>query len=474
VSGTVSYSASGSVATFTPAAALSYNTTYTATITTGATSSAGLTLAANYAWTFTTTPPDSLALTLSSGTVTVPAGGSIGLVTVNVARINSTGSIDLTVSGLPSEAAINYDEQPGLGDTGVIALNPETAAEGTYALTISATDGVATATIPLSFVINAGTTSQLASPINWSSTGPLISAVPDSTHPLIAVKDPSAFYYNNQWNIYATSVDSSGNYNMVYLNFTNWDTAAAAKPYYMDATPGFSGYHCAPEVFYFTPTNTWYMVFQSPQPQYSTTTDPTNPASWSTPQNFFASTPASAPSTWIDFFVVCDTANCYLFFSGDNGTFYSSQTTLASFPQGFSEPVIVYQTANNQDFFESAKVYALQGLNQYLLIVEAANPSWVRYYRSFIAPSLAGPFTPIPDANSWADPFAGENNVTFTSGTAWTDDISHGELLRVGYDQTLTINPTDLQFLYQGDNPAANAPSYTYIPWQLGLLTRIN
>jgi hypothetical protein len=34
---------------------------------------------------------------------------------------------------------------------------------------------------------------------------------------------------------------------MVYLNFPDWSQASAAQPYYMDATPSFSGYHCAPE-----------------------------------------------------------------------------------------------------------------------------------------------------------------------------------------------------------------------------------
>ena len=58
VAGTVGYTAPGSVATFTPTANLAYSTLYTATITTGATNSAGTPLAGSYAWSFTTiTPP---------------------------------------------------------------------------------------------------------------------------------------------------------------------------------------------------------------------------------------------------------------------------------------------------------------------------------------------------------------------------------------------------------------------------------
>jgi hypothetical protein len=424
-------------------------------------------------------PTDSLSVSVSSATVTVPQGGSIGRVTANITRTSTTGAVTLTVSGMPSGAVVTIEQQPGYGNTGTIALNPQGASSqgatsGTYPLTVSATDGMATATTPISFVINSGIVSQFASPVTWSSTGPLISAIPDPTHSIVSVKDPSAFYYNNQWNVYATTADTSGNWNMVYLHFTDWSSAAAAQPYYMDATPGLSGYHCAPEVFYFTPQKTWYLIYQSGQPQYSTTSDPTQPATWTAPQNFFASQPASV-SNWLDFMVVCDSANCYLFFSGDNGIFYRSQTAIGSFPQGFSEPVAVMQAANAGDLFESAKVYTLEGLNQYLMIVEAMGPSGTRYYRSFIAPSLDGSLTPISGANSWQDPFAGINDVTFNAGVGnWTNDISHGELLRVGYDETMTIDPANLQFLYQGVNPANNAPNYSQIPYQLGLLTRTN
>ena len=55
VTGTVTYAAAGSVATFTPAASLTYGAVYTATITTAATDQASRAnpLAANYVWTFT-------------------------------------------------------------------------------------------------------------------------------------------------------------------------------------------------------------------------------------------------------------------------------------------------------------------------------------------------------------------------------------------------------------------------------------
>ncbi len=46
-------------------------------------------------------------------------------------------------------------------------------------------------------------------------------------------------------------------------------------------------------------------------------------------------------------------------------------------------------------------------------------------------------------------------------------------MIRSGYDQTLTISPCKIQYLYQGKNPSANG-SYNSLPWQLGLVTQTN
>src|ERR1035438_2975829 len=71
VAGAVTYN--GVIAVFTPTAALAYNTLYTATITTGATSVAGTPLPANYVWTFTTITPPPLVVS------TVPVNGATGV-----------------------------------------------------------------------------------------------------------------------------------------------------------------------------------------------------------------------------------------------------------------------------------------------------------------------------------------------------------------------------------------------------------
>jgi hypothetical protein len=197
----------------------------------------------------------SISLQLSSASLAVPAGGSIGRVNATITRTGTTGNVTLSVTGVPTDASATF-LQPMGGNSGEVDVNPGIAAMGTYSLTVRASDGTNSSSTPLSLVINSGTASLLPGPFSWSSTAPLISAAPDATHPIIAVKDPTVVFFNNLWHVYATVTDGNG-WSLEYINFPTWQQAASAGPYYMDATPGFSGYHAAPEVFFFRPQNKW-------------------------------------------------------------------------------------------------------------------------------------------------------------------------------------------------------------------------
>jgi endo-1,4-beta-xylanase len=310
----------------------------------------------------------------------------------------------------------------------------------------------------------------------WSSSKALNSPRSDASHNLVSIKDPTVVRFNNRWHVYATTANTAGNWSLVYLNFTDWSQAASAPQFYLGNNPNIgNGYRAAPQLFFFAPQNRWYLVYQTGPPSFSTAADPSQPNTWTAPRNFFASEPPivtqnKGSGTWIDFWVICGTVNCYLFFSDDNGHLYRSRTSIANFPNGFTDTQIVLSDPNRFALFEASNVYKIKGQQAYLLLVEAIGSDGKRYFRSWTTNRLDGAWTPL--ANTEANPFARATNVTFPNG-AWTRDISHGEMIRDGVDQTLEINPCHLQYLYQGMDPNATGP-YSQLPWRLGLLTQTN
>ncbi len=308
-----------------------------------------------------------------------------------------------------------------------------------------------------------------SAPLKWKSSSILVNPISDETHKIVSVKDPTIVRYNGLWHIYATAYSNSARtWSMVYLNFKDFSEAPNAKLHYIDLNPDLRGYHCAPNLFYFRPHKKWYLVFQSQQPQYCTTDDLSKPETWTKPEDFFAGKPSGAPQLWIDYWVICDDTHAYLYFTGDNGRVYRSRTKIEDFPKGMSNPEICIEGPRN-DVFEGSMTYKIKGMDSYLTLVEAIGPA--RYYRAWIADSLDGDWKPVPGAASWDNPFAGINNVTFEEGVIpWTRDISHGELIRDGYDETMTIDLNNLQLLYQGRDPAINT-RYDQLPYRLGLLT---
>ncbi|MBM3501634.1 MAG: hypothetical protein FJX74_23520, partial [Armatimonadetes bacterium] len=196
---------------------------------------------------------------------------------------------------------------------------------------------------------------------------------------------------------------------------------------------------------------------------YSTATDITDPDSWS-PLTPLGAKPADGKAG-LDYWVICDEAKAHLFFTTLDGRMWREETRLADFPRGWSEPVLAIQG----DIFEASHTYRLQGLNKYLTVVEAQNGHGWRYFKAYLADRLDGEWTPL--AATRDETFASMANTT-PEGEPWTDSISHGELIRVGTDQTLEVDPTNLRFLFQGvlERDRAGKP-YGEIPWRLGLLT---
>ena len=313
----------------------------------------------------------------------------------------------------------------------------------------------------------------LPSSFSWESTGPLIGPSPDAEHDPASVKDPSIVHFEGEYHLFATIAGGSSGYNLVYTHFEDWSQAGSAEHHYLDQSGIGIGYRAAPQVFYFEPQGLWYLVYQDGNAAYSTNPDITDPGGWTAPQHFYPSMPQIIEDNigdgyWVDMWVTCDEADCHLFSSDDNGHLYRSETPVGNFPDGMSDPVMAMQDSDRTALFEAANVYKIAGSDRYLILVEAFDDGGTRYFRSWTATDIAGPYTPLADSRS--NPFADTSNVVFPGGQ-WTNDISHGEMIRSGIDQRLEIEPCRMQYLYQGVEPGTGLP-YDDLPWRLGLLTQ--
>ena len=305
-------------------------------------------------------------------------------------------------------------------------------------------------------------------PARWEYSAPLIAPENRRRDRSRAQKDPTLVFHDGKWHVFMT-VKLPGRSAIEYCSFEKWKDADRSRRTILKVSK--SNYYCAAQVFYFAPHKRWYLVYQMGVPgakkmwvAYSTTSNIADPASW-TPARPILDGGAKDPRKvgGLDYWIICDERRAYLFLTSLNGKMWRLWTKLEDFPKGFGD----CQLALQAKIFEASHTYRLKGMNKYLTVIEENGR---RYYKAYLADRLDGKWTPIADTAE--RPFAGWKNIRPAQGVKpWTDNISHGELVRDGIDQTLTVDPANLKFIFQGMfDKDKSGKGYGQFQWRIGML----
>ena len=309
-------------------------------------------------------------------------------------------------------------------------------------------------------------------PAMWEYSAPLIAPETRDSNTSRAQKDPSVVFYGGQWHVFMT-VKLPGRSAIEYCSFKNWEEADASKRTILKVSN--SDYYCAPQVFYFRPHKKWCLVYQMGVESankmwvaYSTTADISDPDAWTQAMPILDGG-EDDPRTvgGLDYWIICDDQRAYLFLTSLNGKMWRLWTRLEDFPLGFDH----CELALEAKVFEASHTYKLKGMDKYLTVIEENGR---RYYKAYLADGLDEEWIPLADTAG--KPFAGWKNIRPATGVEpWTDNVSHGELIRDGWDEKLTVDPSNLRFIFQGMwDKDKSGSGYGQFQWRIGMLTPVS
>ncbi len=294
----------------------------------------------------------------------------------------------------------------------------------------------------------------------WLIEPPALLPGPPGSFDEVAVKDPSIVFAEGAWHLFYTA-RSRDEYSTGYVSAPTLDGLQSATRYKLDLVTGQHRYACAPQVLYFEPQGRWYLIFQTReanyQPAFSTTKTISDPTSWSAPAHLIKK---DTSAKWIDFWVICDELKAYLFYTQAHNSVMVRSTNLNDFPHGWGPSHEVLT-----DIHEAVHLYKVQGRDQYHMIYELKD-GLTRSFGLAAAETLTGPWTKVTDR------YATGNQLQFAGDTTlWTDMVSHGEIIRTGYNQKLEYDPNNCRWLIQGTlEKNLKGLRYEAFPWKLGII----
>ncbi|MHA1340820.1 MAG: non-reducing end alpha-L-arabinofuranosidase family hydrolase [Promethearchaeota archaeon] len=301
----------------------------------------------------------------------------------------------------------------------------------------------------------------------WYVTQPILSPDKNYKQASTSVKDPSIVFYNGFWHVFFTGIG----YNPEGIPERTINYASCKRLMELNKSEKFqikvfsenTTRTAAPQIFLFIPQNKWYLIAQADYgskytPVYSTSNNISDPNSWSPVKplvNKFE------PDKWIDFWIIADDQYVYLFYTRNHREMYNLITTIEDFPNNFSDP----QKCNGDiNVHEASMIYKIKGEQKYIMLTETRYQINRREYYIAESDSLRG---------IWKNSklFATGGDLIFNDNVGkWTNFVSHGEVIRSGYNEKLEIESMDkIEFLIQG-SLRVNYIKYDDIPWNLGII----
>ena len=294
---------------------------------------------------------------------------------------------------------------------------------------------------------------------SWRITAPIFEQGSQGSFDEVAVKDPSLVFYQDAWHLFY-SARGNGEYTTGYVSAKDLGNLQEAERFELPQIRGKTRYGCAPQVFYFEPQQTWYLLYQNRDANYeavfSTNVDIANPAGWTPYQKLIDK---DSPQKWIDFWCIADKEKMYLFYTEAHQGVMVRSTTLEDFPRGWGRSQLAFDNVH-----EAVHVYKVKGKGEYHMIYEL-NTDGVRSFGLAKAIHLEGPWEKVTDE------YASGDQLRYAANTEiWTEMVSHGEAIRSGYDQRMEYDPEGCQWVIQGILLEELGGDYPSLPWRLGVM----
>jgi len=294
----------------------------------------------------------------------------------------------------------------------------------------------------------------------WTISAPVLSQGPGGSFDEVAVKDPSIVFFEGKWHLFYTA-RSKNEYTTGYVSAKKLEGLKSAPRHQLKTIRGTGRYGCAPQILYYRPQRKWYLIFQNRdsnyQPAFSTTTTISRPETWSEAKPLIRK---DARAKWIDFWIIRDKTKAYLFYTQAHGSVIVRTTGIDKFPGGWGAGREVLKGVH-----EAVHIYKVKDRREFHMIYEL-NKGGIRSFALAVSGDLEGPWKKVTDKYA-----TGDRLETASGAKTWTEMVSHGELIRSGYDERMEYDPKGCRWIIQGILKKDSKAPYPSLPWRLGIMS---